>query len=67
MAWVSVDQLPNKSMAVKWICSDGLEDVGFYNANIKEFVSIDLISINQITHYKPLTWDNPVELKEVEK
>jgi len=41
-------------MKVKWLCEDGIEDVGFYYSEQKEFASWDLCSENPITHWKPL-------------
>jgi len=52
--WISVEQLPTGSMKVKWLCEDGVEDVGFYYSEQKEFASWDLLSEKPITHWKPL-------------
>lgn len=51
--WIPVDTPPYKSMKVKWLYDDGIEDVGFYNASIKCFGSIDLRSQNKITYWMP--------------
>ena len=34
--WIPVEQLPTGSMKVKWLCEDGVEDVGFYYSEQKE-------------------------------
>jgi len=52
--WIPVEQLPTGSMKVKWLCEDGVEDVGFYYSEQKEFTSWDLRSEKPITHWKPL-------------
>lgn len=52
--WIPVSQLPEKSMSVKWLCADGVEDVGFYRGETESFESFDLRSEAQITHWKPL-------------
>jgi hypothetical protein len=52
--WIPVEQLPTGSMKVKWLCEDGVEDVGFYYSEQKEFASWDLCSQKPITHWKPL-------------
>lgn len=52
--WIPVEQLPTRSMKVKWHCEDGVEDVGFYYSEQKEFASWDLCSSKAITHWKPL-------------
>ena len=51
--WIVVEQLPTASMKVKWLCEDGVEDVGFYYHQQKEFASWDLCSEKPITHWKP--------------
>lgn len=51
--WIPVEQLPTCSMKVKWLCEDGVEDVGFYYSEQKEFASWDLCSEKPITHWKP--------------
>lgn len=52
--WIPVSQLPEKSMTVKWLCADGVEDVGFYRAEVENFESFDLRSESPITHWQPL-------------
>ena len=52
--WIPVEQLPTGSMKVKWLYKDGVEDVGFYYSEKKEFASWDLPSEKPITHWKPL-------------
>ncbi len=52
--WIPVEQLPTGNMKVKWLCEDGVEDVGFYYSKKKEFASWDLCSEKPITHWKPL-------------
>jgi len=52
--WIPVDQLPIGSMKIKWLCEDGVEDVGFYYSEQEEFASWDLCSEKPITHWKPL-------------
>jgi hypothetical protein len=52
--WIPVKKLPNENMKVKWLCEDGVEDVGFYYREQKEFASWDLCSEKPITHWKPL-------------
>jgi len=52
--WIPVEQLPTGSMKVKWLCEDGVEDVGFYYSEQKEFASWNLCSEKPITHWKPL-------------
>ena len=52
--WNPVEQLPTCSMKVKWLCEDGVEDVGFYYSEQKEFASWDLCSKKPITHWKHL-------------
>ena len=55
MNWTDITiEMPKESMRVKWLCDDGIEDVGFYNHDIKEFVTIDPKSENPITHWIPL-------------
>ena len=56
--WIPVEQLPTKSMKVKWLCEDDIEDVGYYYSEQKEFASTDLRSTKPITHWKPL---NPIQ------
>lgn len=51
--WIPVDQLPTKSMKVKWLCEDGKEDYGFYYSEQKKFATWDLISTKPITHWMP--------------
>jgi len=51
--FIPVEQLPTASMKVKWLCEDGVEDVGFYYHQQKEFASWDLCSEKPITHWKP--------------
>ena len=51
--FIPVEQLPTASMGVKWICEDGVEDVGFYYHPQKEFAGWDLCSEKPITHWKP--------------
>jgi hypothetical protein len=46
--------LPAKTMAVKWICEDGIEDCGFFDFNDKEFVTFDSMSVAPIISWKPL-------------
>lgn len=57
--WIPVEQLPTGSMKVKWLCEDGVEDVGFYYSEQKEFASWDLCSKKPITHWKPLEDGQP--------
>jgi hypothetical protein len=52
--WISVKQLPTESMKVKWLCEDGVEDIGFYYIEQNEFAGFDLRSKKSITHWKPL-------------
>jgi hypothetical protein len=52
--WIPIEQLPTGSMKVKWLCEDGVEDVGFYYSEQKEFASLNLFSEKPITHWKPL-------------
>lgn len=51
--WIPVSNLPEKSMTVKWICADGVEDVGFFRAEVANFESFDLRSEAPITHWQP--------------
>jgi len=57
--WIPVEQLPNGNMKVKWLCEDGVEDVGFYYSEQNEFASWDLCSEKPITHWKPLDDASP--------
>lgn len=50
---IPVAQLPPCSMKVKWLCEDGVEDVGFYNEEQNYFAGWDLLSQSRITHWKP--------------
>lgn len=53
--WVSVeDAIPVRGMKVRWRCSDGIEDIGFYYSERKVFANFDLRSVNEVTHWKPL-------------
>ena len=51
--WISVNKLPDSSMKVRWICEDGVEDIGFYFSEQKVFAGFDLSSSKPITHWKP--------------
>lgn len=51
--WIPVEKLPTCNMKVKWLCENGVEDVGFYYSEQKVFASFDLCSENPITHWKP--------------
>lgn len=51
--WITVDELPTESMKVRWICDDGIEDIGFYDHETKQFSSIDMRSENPILYWKP--------------
>jgi len=33
--WITIEQLPTHDMIVKWLCDDGIEDVGFYYSEHK--------------------------------
>lgn len=50
--WIPINKLPKKDMKVQWKCEDGIVDVGFYNSKLQEFLSYDLLSEKQITHWK---------------
>ena len=53
-SWIPITTLPAKSMKVKWICSDGVQDIGFYYSDKEQFASWDLCTEAPITHWKPL-------------
>ena len=53
--WISIEQLPNVSMKVYWLCEDGKQDCGYYSQKIKEFMTNDPISEKPITHWKPFS------------
>ena len=50
--WVSINKLPTKSMLVQWETEDGKQDIGFYNSELKEFLTYDLISEKPITYWR---------------
>jgi hypothetical protein len=54
--WISVkDRLPDESIHVRWLCADGVEDVGFFfkeKGNL--FATWDLCSYSEVTHWQPL-------------
>jgi len=52
--WIPISQLPEESQMVKWLCEDGVEDWGFYNAKTQQFCTNDMRSEAPITHWKPL-------------
>ena len=51
--WITVDELPTESMKVRWICDDGIEDIGLYDHTTKQFSTIDMNSENPILYWKP--------------
>jgi len=53
--YISTDiALPAKTMTVEWICADGTKDFGFFDFEIKEFVTFDARSVQPIISWKPL-------------
>lgn len=62
-AWIPVEKLPARSMRVEWLCEDGIQDVGFYYSERKEFASLDLRSEKPITHWKPYQLNGLIEIK----
>ena len=52
--WISVETLPDENMKVRWLCSDGKEDIGFFYKDTGTFGTIDAKSYNPITHWQPL-------------
>ena len=56
MEWIKVeDKLPDRNMKVKWICEDGIEDIGFYYFDTKIFASVDLLSLKPVISWQHLT------------
>jgi len=54
--WIDVkERLPDKNMTVRWLCIDGVEDIGFFYKDKGEvFATWDLCSYSEITHWKPI-------------
>lgn len=46
--------LPQISMKVRWITKDGTRDVGYYNSDKKQFLTMDVRSFEEIIYWKPL-------------
>ena len=53
--WNTVDNLPEKTMKVRWLCADGVEDIGIYFHDTGNFAGWDLSSLEEITHWIPLS------------
>ena len=54
MEWIDInDQLPERSMKVRWKCCDGIKDIGFYFKDRDTFASVDLRTESTITHWNP--------------
>lgn len=51
--WIPVEQLPDRTMLVKWLCEDGVEDIGIYYHERREFATWDKRSDKPIILYKP--------------
>lgn len=52
--WISVNHaLPENFIRVKWLYKNGKEDIGIWNDG--NFLTFDIISDTEITHWKPYT------------
>lgn len=52
--WIDINiAAPSESMKVRWRCTDGVEDCGFFNYEKQVFYTFDPKSLEGVTHWKP--------------